>query len=336
MVATRTAVAVFAAFLGVTDAVVAGPLPPGRTGHFYVSCYKGDDVVVYDSDGAAVRRFSDPELDGPRGIVIGPDRIFVAAQNLDAIVVFDADQTHLETFTAPELDGPAGMAYGPGGLLYVCSAENDSVVAFASNGTVVRSFTARGLKSPTCIAASGGSIFVSGPGSPWIFRFDGNGKLRGRITGGGLVRPAGIAVYGGLLYVSDRASGRVVILDGNGKLEGVFSHADLAGAQGLAFDDRGHLFVSSGFRNAVVEFDRSGGHVQTVTGGKLSFPDGVAFAHRRVGDIDDDGIVGMADFTALMGDWGTCPAGPASCSGDVTRNGQVDVSDLYIMLANWD
>ncbi|TDJ57150.1 MAG: hypothetical protein E2O40_03435 [Planctomycetota bacterium] len=336
VVSTRTAVAVFAVFLGVSSAVVAGPLPPGRTGHFYVSNFKGDDVVEYDAGGTAVRRLTEGVLDGPRGIVIGRNRIFVAAQNSDTVVVFDSDRTFLDTFTAPELDGPTGMAFGPGGLLYVCSVENDSIVAFGPDGSVVRSFGGRGMKSPTCIATSGSWIYVSGPASPWIFRFDGNGTLRGTITGGGLVSPAGLAVYGGRLYVADRGSNRVVILDGKGNLKGEFTHHDLAGPQGLAFDDRGNLFVTNCYSNSIVQFNRSGHHVRTIHAGKLSFPDGVAFMSRRVGDIDDDGVVGVADFSSLIADWGSCPSRPAACSGDITRNGTVDVSDLYILLANWD
>ena len=285
MVATRTAVTVFAVILGVSSAVVAGPLPAGRTGHFYVSNFKSDDIVEYDSAGTAVRRFADTDLDGPRGIVIGPNRIFVAAQTGDAVVVFDSDRTHVETFRAPELDGPTGMASGPGGLLYVCSFENDSVVVFAPDGTVIRSFGGRGMKSPTCIATGGGWIYVAGPASPWIFRFDGRGTLRATFTGGGIVSPAGIAVYGGLLYVADRGSNRVVILDGKGNLEGEFTHHDLAGPQGLAFDDRGNLFVSSCYRNSIAQFDRSGRHVRTITAGKLSLPAGVAVRGRRRGAL---------------------------------------------------
>ena len=148
--------------------------------------------------------------------------------------------------------------------------------------------------------------------------------------------PAGLAVYGGRLYVADRGSNRVVILDGKGDLKGEFTHHDLAGPQGLAFDDRGNLFVTSCYSNSIVQFDRSGHHVRTITAGKLSFPDGVAFTGRRVGDIDDDGIVGVADFSGLIANWGRCPSPPATCSGDVTRNGTVDVSDLYSLLANWD
>ncbi len=44
----------------------------------------------------------------------------------------------------------------------------------------------------------------------------------------------------------------------------------------------------------------------------------------------------MADFSSLIADWGSCPSRPAACSGDITRTGVVDVSDLYILLTNWD
>ena len=72
MAVTRSIVAFLAAITGAAGSVVAGPLPPANTGHFYVSNFQGDNVVVYDNSGTVTRRFSDPDLDGPRGIVIGP------------------------------------------------------------------------------------------------------------------------------------------------------------------------------------------------------------------------------------------------------------------------
>ena len=335
--ATRSIVAFLSVITGATASVVAGPLPPANTGHFYVGNYQGDDVVVFDGSGAVTRHFSDPDLDGPRGIVIGPrGRIFVAAQKSDSIVVFDADENCVDTFTDPELVAPTGLAFGRGGVLYACSSGNDRIVAFAPDGTLVGSFTARGLKKPACIATDGRTVFVAGAGSPWIFRFSADGTPRGWFTGGGLVSPAGIALAGGLLYVSDRGSGRVVVLDRDGTVQAELSHRDLAGPRGLAFDDRRHLFVSCCFRNWIVEFDPSGRYVRTIAGGQLSFPGGVAFSSMPIGDVDDDGSVGLLDFGKLLAGWGTCPAPPERCRADANRDGTVDVGDLFIVLANWD
>lgn len=337
VVGARAVIAALTTILLAGSPVVAGRLPPANTGHFYVSSFESDEVVVYDGSGDVLRRFSDPEVDGPRGIVIGPQgRIFVAAQNSDAIVVFDADERYIATYTHPELDGPTGLALGPGAVLYACSYENHRIVAFGPDGEMVGSFTAGALRNPTCIVVSGGSIHVAGAARPWIFRFDADGTPHRPIIVDGLVSPAGMAMARGMLYVADERTGRILILDGDGTVEGEVAHRHLHGPRGMAFDDRGHLFVSSGYGHLIVEFDRSGGYLRTIGGGKLGFPDGVAFSAMRVGDVDDDGHVGLEDFGRVIARWGDCPSEPTACPSDVNHSGSVDLSDLFTLLANWD
>ena len=48
-------------------------------------------------------------------------------------------------------------------------------------------------------------------------------------------------------------------------------------------------------------------------------------------DLDDDGMVGIADLLALLAAWGTDPGGPPDFDG----NGDVGVSDLLTLLASW-
>lgn len=54
------------------------------------------------------------------------------------------------------------------------------------------------------------------------------------------------------------------------------------------------------------------------------------------GDIDGDGVVGVADLLILLGGWGGCPQPcPPSCAADLDNDCQVGVGDLLIVLANW-
>jgi hypothetical protein len=46
-------------------------------------------------------------------------------------------------------------------------------------------------------------------------------------------------------------------------------------------------------------------------------------------DLNNDGSVGAADLSALLGAWGTGGA------ADINRNGTVGAEDLSIMLAAW-
>ena len=54
-----------------------------------------------------------------------------------------------------------------------------------------------------------------------------------------------------------------------------------------------------------------------------------------LGDLDADGVVGIADFLALLAGWGPCPAPPASCLGDLDADGVVGIADFLSLLANW-
>ena len=47
------------------------------------------------------------------------------------------------------------------------------------------------------------------------------------------------------------------------------SNPDLTGPQGVAFDDRGHLFSSSFYLDQIVEFDTTWDYIYTIAGGNL-------------------------------------------------------------------
>jgi hypothetical protein len=54
-----------------------------------------------------------------------------------------------------------------------------------------------------------------------------------------------------------------------------------------------------------------------------------------IGDVNNDGVVGVADFLALLAAWGPCDAPPDPCPEDLDRDGVVGVLDFLILLANW-
>jgi hypothetical protein len=54
------------------------------------------------------------------------------------------------------------------------------------------------------------------------------------------------------------------------------------------------------------------------------------------GDVDGDGVVGILDFLALLGDWGPCSAPcPPSCAADLDDDCTVGILDFLMLLANW-
>lgn len=52
-------------------------------------------------------------------------------------------------------------------------------------------------------------------------------------------------------------------------------------------------------------------------------------------DSDFNGMVNVTDLLQLLGNWGTCPAGPNGCPGDNDFSGAVNVTDLLNLLASW-
>ena len=52
-----------------------------------------------------------------------------------------------------------------------------------------------------------------------------------------------------------------------------------------------------------------------------------------LGDVDGDGLVGVADLLELIGTWGPCDS---SCRSDLDGNGQIDVTDLLQLISDWD
>jgi hypothetical protein len=52
------------------------------------------------------------------------------------------------------------------------------------------------------------------------------------------------------------------------------------------------------------------------------------------GDVNGDNIVGIGDFLAMLGAWGTCRS-EGFCWEDLNEDGEVNVVDFLILLANW-
>ncbi len=52
-------------------------------------------------------------------------------------------------------------------------------------------------------------------------------------------------------------------------------------------------------------------------------------------DLDGDGVVGIMDYLALLGVWGSCPD-CSSCPADFDGDCDVGITDVLELLANWD
>lgn len=60
----------------------------------------------------------------------------------------------------------------------------------------------------------------------------------------------------------------------------------------------------------------------------------IAYGDDVVGDLDDDGAVGITDLLILLANWGPC-ADCNDCAADLNGDCNVGIADLLILLANW-
>ena len=130
-------------------------------------------------------------------------------------------------------------------------------------------------------------------------------------------------------------------------IEGAAPVGDLFQLLELEFTNLGGL-ASGSFISFVADADNveAGGDL-IAGGGACCLPEGCILATAAacltvggdyrgdgtscVGDLDGDGMVGIVDFLALLGDWGSCPVLPS----DIDEDGEVGISDFLILLAAW-
>jgi hypothetical protein len=66
--------------------------------------------------------------------------------------------------------------------------------------------------------------------------------------------------------------------------------------------------------------------------GASGFLNGVQLRRLTTADLDDDGMVGVDDFLAMLAGWGPCPE---PCPPDLDDDGTVDITDVLILLGEW-
>ena len=55
----------------------------------------------------------------------------------------------------------------------------------------------------------------------------------------------------------------------------------------------------------------------------------------RVEDVNQDGVVDVADLMLVIGAWGSCTGPPTPCPSDINKDGFVNVTDLIAVITAW-
>ena len=193
-------------------------------------------LYVVDNGNHRVQKFSiedylnqfgshgkfDGQLNGPYGVTIYHNKVYVADRSNKRISVFKTDGKFCFTFGSDCLASPWDVTVSSDNQLLVADDDSDCICTFTLDGHYVGKFGTRGsdrgqLNRPFLTIDLNGFIIVAeqGNGRVSIFDRDGNcihcfgscGSANGQFRG-----PYGIAVSPkGSIYVSDRGNSRIQI-----------------------------------------------------------------------------------------------------------------------------
>jgi DNA-binding beta-propeller fold protein YncE len=242
-------------------ACVAAGVGPVQAEELLVSGFGSDAVGRYSiTDGTFLGARSGGTLDGPQGVIMGPDgRLYVANEGLDRV-----DRYHPRTLefidvfvptASGGLDGPTGLAFGPDGNLYVASFETSSILRFNGlSGEFIDVFVPSGsgtLSGPDVgiIFGPDGNLYVPSFFNNRIIRYNGTtGALIGTFVSGlpsQLSQPRVIIFRpDGNMYVTSDDGDKVMRYNSTtGALVGTFVTSGSGGLDGAS----GMIFAPMGF-----------------------------------------------------------------------------------------
>ena len=178
-------------------------------------------------------------------------------------------------------------------------------------------------------------------------------EYNGELIAGGWFTSAGgmeanrIARWDGASWsplASGMNSGVMALTEYNGNLitGGFFTTAGGMEANRIArWDGTSWSPLDSGMNSIVKALTEYNGEL--IAGGNFTSAGGHVSAYWArwglgplLGDLDGDCIVGMADLTVLLDNWGPCPPPEkGECPADLNGDGVVNTIDLLILFANW-
>lgn len=226
-----------------------------------------------------------------------------------------------------ELNQPSAMAVAPGGSVYVADAGNNRIRRIAPNGTI--STVAGNGKDGW--AESGVDALAAPIESPQALAFDHEGRLYVAVGG-----------WGEVLRLN--RNGTLTRIAGfHGRYEGVHglgrpaTRASVDGADGLAFDRAGDLYLAGFNTKTLLMVDRRGimraplgpttGFYPRDSGGLVTAPDGrvLAIETQQIVELAPHGETTLYDFSRKkIARGGFLPDGIA-----VARNGHVYTDTSY-------
>ena len=261
-------------------------------------------TAVADDDG--VSRFATLPKDGPgfpEGIAAdGHGNLYVATFDFskpNVVYVFGRNG-QLET-TLPVPGVPLGLEFDGAGNLYVANFGGGNVLRFSppfNAGSMPTVFPVAGCTGPfecglnALAFDAAGDLYVSDSFGGRIFKLDLPTGTSSVFVTDELLRPSpaphafppfganGLAFRGGTLYVANTADDRILKVDVVTKAVSTFAES-INGADGIAFDDKGRLWVAANQGDELVALNANGRVIERLGSfngiGKDGAPRGLLF-----------------------------------------------------------
>jgi sugar lactone lactonase YvrE len=262
----------------------------------YVSNYKGNDVLRYDTKtGQGTVFASGGSIVNPSGITVSPDGkvVYVVGLNNDVVTRLDASTGQvLGTFTIPaaDLSVAAGLAISPDGkTLYMAGDLSLNVLRVdATTGDVLGNYAAPGGPQNIAVSPDGKTLYVSavygGTNTGNILRLDSaTGASAGQpFSSPYLYGPVGVALSrgGSTLFVTNETNAKVVQFDtATGQVNRADSIAAFSPLGAALSSDGKTLFTVSEASSVLYSFDTTtGATTPFASGGLLNGPLNLALA----------------------------------------------------------
>ena len=240
----------FSVFADATDGLDEANQLVFKTGlGLLVGNERSSNVLRFDARGEAqILVDSKTGLVDPDGLAVGNGSIYVVDDGGRQVLEYSRDGSLIGRLGTAWVS-PKGVAVDSHGVLYVADRALRVIVRIGGGNSRMIASALDGLVVPEQLTFDDrGNLYVTDRVAQAVFRISPEGKLEEFITAEqGIQCPEAIVFHRSHLYIADRCAVAVhrFALDGSGGPFIQFTHG-YRGLAGIAFDDRGVLYVAVG------------------------------------------------------------------------------------------